>query len=516
MNEHLRSAFPLISTLYGSMSLFLTITHNVFLLYYVDMFVSVYKIDKASFWIGEILFLIWNSVNDPLFGWLSDHKLLTKGPAPSRQQNFPYHSMTIVIGRLRILSKYGPLFAISFALFWVHWLPTAIQFAICLCLYDGFLTAVDLQHTALLADLAVVAKDRAKLNKHCSVFSAFGSISVFVSYMFWNKQNVFSFQVFCVVIALLSMVGFFCVTQALIRVCNDIEKHEKQHEPATTAQYPEYHSDIVTASSFAKMDLTTYAKQLTSNHNFRWFISMNLLQVFHCHFNSNFFPLFLDALVGHAVSPGVGPLLIGLSFILPHVNNIYFLGLCEKHGVYKVINWLFYTKLLLALIMLTIGNGNVWLLCIFIASNRIFTEGTCKLLNLVVSDLVDEDFVRHNREHAASAVLFGMSSLLSKPGQTLAPLIGTWLLTVYTGEDIFQSGLNQDASDRAFHDLVQWPNHNLPPGWMSRRDACFILLVTIPIVCSILQLIAWSRFTLHGTRLNQVKSLRLHRTNDLV
>ena len=90
------------------------------------------------------------------------------------------------------------------------------------------------------------------------------------------------------------------------------------------------------------------------------------------------------------------------------------------------------------------------------------------------------------------------------------------LINFFSGEDIFQSGLNQDASDRAFHDLVQWPNHNLPPGWMSRRDACFILLVTIPIVCSILQLIAWSRFTLHGTRLNQVKSLRLHRTNDLV
>ena len=69
----------------------------------------------------------------------------------------------------------------------------------------------------------------------------------------------------------------------------------------------------------------------------------------------------------------------------------------------------------------------------FSFSNRVFTEGTCKLLNLVISDLVDEDFVQHNREHAASAVLFGMSALLSKPGQTLAPLIGTWLLAVYTG-----------------------------------------------------------------------------------
>lgn len=39
---------------YGSMSLFIAILHNVFLLYYVDIFVSVYKIDRNSFWFGEV------------------------------------------------------------------------------------------------------------------------------------------------------------------------------------------------------------------------------------------------------------------------------------------------------------------------------------------------------------------------------------------------------------------------------------------------------------------------------
>lgn len=67
-------------------------------------------------------------------------------------------------------------------------------------------------------------------------------------------------------------------------------------------------------------------------------------------------------------------------------------------------------------------------------SNRVFTEGTCKLLNLVVTDLVDEDFVLNRRKQAASALMFGMVALVTKPGQTLAPLIGTWLLCVYTGK----------------------------------------------------------------------------------
>lgn len=76
------------------------------------------------------------------------------------------------------------------------------------------------------------------------------------------------------------------------------------------------------------------------------------------------------------------------------------------------------------------------LLCSFsppAPSNRVFTEGTCKLLNLVITDLVDEDFVVNQRQQAASALLFGMVALVTKPGQTFAPLIGTWLLCVYTG-----------------------------------------------------------------------------------
>ncbi len=50
-----------------------------------------------------------------------------------------------------------------------------------------------------------------------------------------------------------------------------------------------------------------------------------------------------------------------------------------------------------------------------------------------MSDLVDEDYVLHGRQDAVSALLFGTAALVSKPGQTLAPLIGTWLLAVQTG-----------------------------------------------------------------------------------
>jgi hypothetical protein len=107
-------------------------------------------------------------------------------------------------------------------------------------------------------------------------------------------------------------------------------------------------------------------------------------------------------------------------------------------GVYEVVRLLIATKLVLGVTMWLSGQHSLLLLCLFIASNRIFTEvslfakssikgwwlslcfryqGTCKLLNLVVGDLVDEDYITHNRAAPISALIFGTTAFLSKPGQ---------------------------------------------------------------------------------------------------
>ena len=61
------------------------------------------------------------------------------------------------------------------------------------------------------------------------------------------------------------------------------------------------------------------------------------------------------------------PPLSGISYIAPHLNNMYFLSLCERYGVYLVVRWLFLLKLALSLMMLLAGPDQLYLLCIFIA-----------------------------------------------------------------------------------------------------------------------------------------------------
>lgn len=237
----------------------------------------------------------------------------------------------------------------------------------------------------------------------------------------------------------------------------------------------------------------TFLKEVGTQRNFVAFSLMHLIQVFHCHFNSNFFPLLLDFLLGETYSRSTKSILLGISFVLPHLNNIFFSSLSARFGLYRVINLLFVCKLVVALSIWFAGSGNIFLLILFVLSNRIFTEGTCKLIGLCVTDLVDEDFVIHSRKEAVSALIFGTTNLIAKPGQTLAPLIGTWVITTYGGPILFDSMgavADQQLSPEAFESI---------------RLVIFNLAVGVAVASAVAQLFLWTKFDLHGEKLEKVK-----------
>lgn len=316
------------AVVYGSLALFVSVLHNVFLLYYVDTFVSVYKINKAAFWVGETVFLLWNSLNDPLFGWLSDRQFLSSQPWSGAGLS----SRAVVLARVRALGWHGPLLALSFLAFWVPWAPAGLQFLLCLCLYDGFLTLVDLHHHALLADLALSAHDRTHLNFYCSLFSAAGSLSVFASYAFWNKEDFSSFRAFCVALAACSGLGFVGATRLLRRRVEAAGREPGCPSLAVDGGLGEEEL-LVGGKEAGSITLSQYLRQLARHRNFLWFVGMDLVQVFHCHFNSNFFPLFLEHLLSDHISLSTGSFLLGISYVAPHLNNLYFLPLCRRWGV---------------------------------------------------------------------------------------------------------------------------------------------------------------------------------------
>ncbi|EUB64760.1 Transmembrane protein [Echinococcus granulosus] len=366
-------------TAYGFIHFCISLVHNIFIVYHVQVFVSNFAISKFSFWFSEIIFLVWNSVNDSIFGWLIDKHLLS-GDLTDK---------AVASRRARVISHCGPFLALAFTSTWFpQWLPNfpGIRFMLVLCCYDSVITLLDLMKGALLADLAVSQSDRSRLGCSASVGQALSAIGL----------------------------------------------------------------------------------------------------VFHCHFNSNFFPLFSKSLLGLG-HENLSCAILGMSFVLPHINNVFLLKASEVYGTYVVIRDLFFLKVVLGIFLLFSGPSNLMVMSLFLASNRVFTEGICRLLPQVISDLVDEDLVLNRRPQPVSALIFGATSLLGRPGQSFAPLVGYALLSLLTGG--YKGGVSVAAD--------------------TLRVACFTLAWSLVLLVGLAQLAIWSSYRLHGAYLARIKKERL-------
>lgn len=103
--------------------------------------------------------MLWNAINDPLFGYLQDN---SRVPCCSRR-------------RLSIL--YGaPLYSLTFLLAWFPWRAytpgdwmSGFHLMVALCAFDGMLTFVLLAQCALFAEISTHHQSRLRLVKYNQV-----------------------------------------------------------------------------------------------------------------------------------------------------------------------------------------------------------------------------------------------------------------------------------------------------------------------------------------------------------
>lgn len=173
--------------------------NNVFVSYYVEMFTEIAHMNTTWFMSTQAVFCLWNCSNDLLFGWLSDRSscwgYLSDSSNPLKRRLF-----AIGIG--------GPLWVVAFLfVFWWPFEPhtaSAVQSGLwamfALLFYDGMLTYVEVNHSALLADMTSNSDERAEANMYSAICAAIGSLSSFFAHMFWTPANLQSFRYFCVII----------------------------------------------------------------------------------------------------------------------------------------------------------------------------------------------------------------------------------------------------------------------------------------------------------------------------
>ncbi|OWK61902.1 Transmembrane protein 180 [Lonchura striata] len=364
--------------------------NSIFNFYYVKLFLNRYKISETAFHVAQkndssdkfpcpwqVVFMIWNAINNPLFGYIQDNCRLK------------------CCARRQVSILYGaPLYGLAFLLPWFPWRRYeegdwvgGLQLAAALCAFDGLLTSVLLAQCALFAESPSRHEGRLQLIRYNQVATLLGSTSVlFCGLVSDNMENFAYFQAFTVLIAALATVCMCCTGKCST---SQYEQREIHTEDANLENRD---------GAFSLASVVSLTKQIMTEKNFLCFVTMNFFQVFHLAFYNNFMMIFADNLIPKDVlSSSVRSIMYGAGFICPQGINY--------------ARFVFYNS----------PNAEI----------LIIVQASFSLFNLPLADIVDADLIKHKRRLPLSSMVFGTNALFTKPAQSLAPMVVVTVLNHY-------------------------------------------------------------------------------------
>ncbi|XP_078126269.1 transmembrane protein 180-like isoform X1 [Sander vitreus] len=445
--------------------------NNIFSFYYVKLFLNKYKISEGAFHQSQVVYMVWNAINDPLFGYMQDN---SRVPCCSQR-------------RLSIL--YGaPLYSLAFLLAWFPWQTYApgdwlsgLHLMVALCAFDGMLTFVLLAQCALFAEISSHHQSRLRLVKYSQVASLIGSSSVlFCGVLTRNMEDFASFQAFTVLIAILSC-GCMLYTGL------HSESRFDNKGPDLDADDADDQTSHQSAFSFSMLKSLTW--QIMSNRDFQLFVFMNFFQVFMLAFFNNFTMIFAEHLIPPDVLPSLAKsIMYGAGFICPQLLVLSCQSQLHTFGYYRIILFTFYTEAAMAAIMLTLGPQHYYILAFFLTVNMVIIQAAFSLFGLPLADIIDTDLQKYKRSSPLSSMVFGTNALFTKPAQSLAPMIVLSILNQFGYEQLKDAGRDSN-----------------PSASESLHSVMFYLVCVVPMCVAGLQALAWRPFSMRSSHTVDIK-----------
>ncbi|KAJ6659693.1 hypothetical protein lerEdw1_018406 [Lerista edwardsae] len=437
--------------------------NSIFSFYYVKLFLNRYKISEAAFHQAQVIFMIWNAINDPLFGYIQDN---SKAPCCSRRQ------FSILYG--------APLYAVAFLLPWFPWKQyeegdwlSGLHLIIALCAFDGLLTFVLLAQCALFAEISTRHESRLQLIKYNQVATLVGSTSIlFCGLISDNMENFTYFQLFTVLVGVMAT-ACMCYTGVYSTT-------EYEQKATLVKGFDPGHAEK--ALSWSSVFLLT--KQIMSQPNFLLFVTMNFFQVFHLAFCSNFMMIFADNLIPKDVlSSSFRSLMYGAGFICPQCLVLISQTSLRKFGYYKIIMCSFYLEGIAAAVMFVLGPEYYYLLASYLTANMVIVQASFCLFNLPLADIVDADLKQYKRRSPLSSMVFGTNALFTKPAQSLAPIFVVTILNQFGYANLTK---------------VAEPN---PSFFLGLHDVMFYMICLVPLCIAVIQILTWRPFSIRNSHL---------------
>ena len=396
---------------YGLGSFGLQLTTGLFAAWTLTFYIKIVKIDPLLWALAWIVYLVWNAVNDPLFGFFSDNTRTKYGR------------------RIPFIMVCGPLMAVSFVLLyltptdseqWVYF----IWLLVTLIAYDSFFTIVGLCFNSLMSELSIEPDERAKMNLFASIGGGLGiSITYALPILFIQNvqpysQNRPAFLMIVVVLAMLS-VAFLSFTAFGIKERPELMPEEEEN-----------------------LGLWQSTKTTLRNKSFLIFAVFNFMMTFVVISVMSILPFYIqDVLHVSAESPlGSLPLLLYLGFSLLGlpVGILMNQRFGNKHSILYLSS-----VVITGFIMVTFAN-DIIIASISFAIIGFGFSGQTVLVYTLLADLIDQDELETGVRR--EGMYFGTDALITKPAQSVAAAIAglVFYLTLYNQD--LGSGESQPAS----------------------------------------------------------------------
>ncbi|CAH1795626.1 unnamed protein product [Owenia fusiformis] len=453
------------SVAYASTSVGSGMMGSVFFFYYVKVFLNMYKISEAWFQASQVIYMVWNAVNDPLFGYMQDNGKWAC--VKSRRHSILYGAVFYSIAFLVPWFKWGSYEPGS-------WL-CGIHLIISLCFYDTLLTFVLLAQSALFTEMSSKQSDRVQLIKYCQIASLIGSTSVFFcDYVSDNLTNFGNFQIACVIIAVLSF--FFMSYTGRNADTNYIPK---------ATSLPKTQADIIDKKEDSdKPSILKLTWQIVSQRNFLCFVFVNFCTIFETTFVANFVVILVENLIPQEYLPShVRSFYFGLFFIVPQITVIFLTPFTARMGgSYYVIRSSMWLRIAAGITMFFLGRRYYILMLIYFLLAKGLAKSTFSFFNMTVSDIIDTDMQQFQRKEPISSSIFGTNALITKPAHSFAPMFAVAVFNRYGYEQLKDKTLTDAKDISHLHDMM------------------FSVMCLIPVIAGFLQLTVWSLYTLRNTQ----------------
>ncbi|MHA1274985.1 MAG: MFS transporter [Promethearchaeota archaeon] len=378
----------------------------------MNFYIKIVQIDPLLWGLAWILYFIWNSVNDPLIGYLSDRTRTRFG------RRVPYLMIsTPLIAVGFILMFFPPILdptLPSSQIIYFFWLFLSLM------VYDTFYTILGLCSGALISELTIEPEERASLNFFGAVGGGLGMVLTFIVpfLLIINEdpysQNLHTIQMLVLIFAI---IGSLCLIPMTFGIKEKKEFCFAEEEPMGFVESIKYTINnkaflIYTAFAFCIVYI-----QVAIYSQISFFIQ-DVLEI-------NGTDIFSSAPILFFVGASL------LGFPLGIIFNQKFGG--KKALIYLSI--LVIIGLTLITFSTTIMMANIALFIMGLGY-----AGSALIIPVLLCDIIDKDELEtgYRREGA----YFGSGALFTKPAQSVAAFLTGFILAI-TGYDA--SRKNQDA-----------------------------------------------------------------------